>query len=328
MKKELFEERKKEFKKTISLIRNLPRVWQVRFFDGEDQRGWFDKLLNVDDFSDYINEVEELLEQFDKKILTDEEKEYEFYEYVKLYDKIPMARESYFSDNSDMYNWYISYKTSHQDFETKVHNSLSENNNLDLAEIWNDIKNEFIYIIKKLKRIPRHNEVILQNGIDVRSIYDKLETFDPDFYERVNLHLATYKKNGLTTSERVNELLAKVSELGYIPLLREARFSDKCDMFTWYLTYKDKVLELEEEVNKRITKTNQVKKVNIYLIPNFKNTGGKFYTICTNVGEVLDLSDVDTYEDAKKKDPTLTKRGGVLLKKDEEIGTISKGGRK
>ena len=42
----------------------------------------------------------------------------------------------------------------------------------------------------------------------------------------------------------------------------------------------------------------------------------------------IDLSDVDTYEEAKKKDSTLTKRGGLLLKRDEEIGSISKGGRK
>ena len=37
---------------------------------------------------------------------------------------------------------------------------------------------------------------------------------------------------------------------------------------------------------------------------------------------------MDTYEEAKKKDSTLTKRGGLLLKRDEEIGVISKGGRK
>ena len=40
------------------------------------------------------------------------------------------------------------------------------------------------------------------------------------------------------------------------------------------------------------------KKVNIYLIPNFRNTGGKFYTIFTNVGERLDLSSIESYEEA------------------------------
>lgn len=324
MERKLFEDRKRQFKKTVELIGNLPRVWQIRFDDGEDQRIWFDKLLNIDNFSDYIKE---LLNKYDKKILTDKEKEECFYKYILLTDKIPVEREAYFSDNSDMYRWYMSYKDRHQDFETKVHDSLSENNNLDLAELWSDIEKEFKFIIKKIKRIPKHNEVILQNGIDVRSVYDKLETFDPKYYEKINLFLATFKNNGLTTSDRINELLAKVSELGYMPILQESRFSDKCDMFTWYSKYKDIVPELETEVNKRV-KNKPVTKVNIYLIPNFKNTEGKFYDICTNVGEVLDLSDIDTYEEAKKKDSTLTKRGSLLLKKDEEIGTISKGGRK
>lgn len=328
MERKLFEDRKKEFKKTIELIGNLPKVWQVRFEDGEDQRVWFDKLLNAIGFAYYVEEIKEILKKYDKKILADEEKEEEFYNYILLTDKIPMARECYFSDNSDMYSWYISYKNSHQEFETKIHDSLSENKELVMEEIWPLVKREFAYIIKKLKRIPRHNEVVLQNGIDFRTIYDKLETYDPMYYETIKLHLATYKKNNLTTEERINELLAKVYELGYVPFLQEARFSDKCDMYTWYMTYKDRVPELETEVNKRVTKENPPKKVNIYLIPNFRNTGGKFYTICTNVGEVLDLSDVDTYEEAKKKDSTLTKRGGLLLKRDEEIGSISKGGRK
>ena len=75
MERKLYDDRKRQFKKTVELIGNLPRVWQVGFDDGEDQRLWFDKLLSVADFSDYIKEVEELLKKYDKKILTDKEKE-------------------------------------------------------------------------------------------------------------------------------------------------------------------------------------------------------------------------------------------------------------
>lgn len=328
MERKLFEERKRIFKETIKSICNLPRTWEYSFEDGEDQRIWFDKLVKTNEYLDYINEVKELLDKYDKKILTDKEKEEEFFNYITITNRIPFERESYFSDNSDMRMWYMSYKDRHQEYETKIHNSLSEYNSLDLAEIWPSVKPEFIHIIKELKKIPRHNEVILQCGIDVRSVYDKLETFDTIFYERVNLYLSTFKKKKLSSEDRVKELLDKVSSLGYIPYLRECRFSDNCDMFTWYLRYKDKVPELQEEVNKRITKEKPLTKVNIYLIPNFRNTGGKFYTICTNVGEELDLTGINTFEEAKKLDSTLTKRGGLLLKKDEEIGIISKGGRK
>ena len=328
MERKIFEDRKRIFKETIMSIGNLPRTWIFKFEDGEDQRIWFDKLLKTQEYKGYIKEVEDLLSMFDKRILTDKEKEEEFYEHILLTDKIPMEREYYFSDNSDMRMWYMSYKDKHEDFETRVHNCLSENNNLDLEVIWSDIKEEFFYIIKALGRIPRHNEKKLQCGIDVRTVYDKLETFDTSLYEKINLHLATYKKDTPSTQKRTEEFLNMVSKLGYIPELQEARFSDNCDMLTWYERYKTVVPELEEEVSKRITKPKPVKKLNIYLIPNFKNKGGKFYTICSNTGKVLDLSEVTTFEEAQQLDSTLRKMGGLILKKEEEIGTISKGGRR
>ena len=66
-----------------------------------------------------------------------------------------------------------------------------------------------------------------------------------------------------------------------------------------------------------------MEKVNIYLIPNFKKTGGKFYTILTNVGERLDLSSIETYEDALKIDSSIKKQGGLILKKDQTIDSVS-----
>ena len=78
-----------------------------------------------------------------------------------------------------------------------------------------------------------------------------------------------------------------------------------------------------------LCESRQPKKLNIYFIPEFKKTGGKFYTICTNEGEKLDISSISSYEEAKKLDSTFVKRGGLILKKDEEIGSVSfKGVRK
>ena len=100
-------------------------------------------------------------------------------------------------------------------------------------------------------------------------------------------------------------------------------FSDGTDMFTWYARYKEKITTLDEEIKNLITKENPNKKVNIYLIPNFKSKGGNFYTVCTNIGEKLDLSNISSFEEAKQLDETFTKRGGVILKKDEEINSVS-----
>ena len=176
--------------------------------------------------------------------------------------------------------------------------------------------------IKKLKRIPNHGEVIIQDGIDVRTIYDKLESFDPEFTEKLLLHLQTYNKKSLSIDDRVNELLEIVSNLGYIPFLQESRFSDGTDMFTWYTRYKKILPNLDKDIKLRTTKENPKRKINIYLIPNFKNKGGKFYTVCTNVGDKLDLSNISSYDDALKLDNTLVKRGGIILKQNEEIEDI------
>ena len=219
--------------------------------------------------------------------------------------------------------WYLNYKKKNPNFETIVHNSLSEYQDLDLATIWPDIKQEFIDTLKHLKKVPEHGKVILQNNIDVRIIFDKLETYDPKFFEKMLLHLQTYNKKGLSLDERIKELKDTVLSLGYIPDLQEKRFSDGTDMLTWYIRYKKKYPTIEQEINALIHRESPNKKVNIYLIPNFKNTGGRFYTIFTNVGERIDLSNINSFEDALEIDSTIVKRGGVILKKDEEIDSIS-----
>ena len=137
------------------------------------------------------------------------------------------------------------------------------------------------------------------------------------------LHLQTYNKKGLSIDERIQELKNVISTIGYIPDLQEVRFSDGTDMFTWYMKYKNILPNLEQELSQFISISRETKKVNIYLIPNFRKTGGKFYTICTNVGEKLDLSNITSYEEAKQLDETFTKRGGLLLKKDEEIDYVT-----
>ena len=321
MPKELYINRVKEFKEYVLENHILPKVWKTRFSDGEDMRLWFNKISKSD--KSFIFEINDLLKKYDSKILNDNEKEQEFLEYISNNNQIPLYGQSYFSDNDEMRSWYMSYKQRNKDFETIVHNNLTEYQNLDLAEIWSFIKEEFISIIKKLKRIPNHGEVIIQDGIDVRIIYDKLESFDPEFTEKILLHLQTYNSKSLSIDDRVNQLLSCITSLGYIPFLQESRFSDGTDMFTWYSRYKNKLPNLEAEVNSRIKTESPKRKVNIYLIPNFRNTGGKFYTICTNVGERLDLSEISSFEDAKKLDDSIVKRGGVILKQDEEIESVN-----
>ena len=98
-------------------------------------------------------------------------------------------------------------------------------------------------------------------------------------------------------------------------------------MFTWYQRYKNIFPNLEEEVN-TIIKEPTTKKLNIYLIPNFKNKGGKFYTICSNVGEKLDISEITSFEELQKLDNTVKKSGGIIIKQDEEISSITLGGKK
>lgn len=323
MSKELYDNRKKDFKNFVIRMERLPRMWEIRFSDSEDMRLWFNKISKLTDFQDFVIEINNILKEYDSKILNDKEREEEFLNYISHYNQIPLRNQSYFSDNEEMYSWYMRYKEKHDDFETTVHNRLPEYQDLDLAGIWSDIKKEFLSIVKRLKRIPNHGEIILQNGIDVRVVFDKLETYNPEFAEKLLLHLETYKTNSLSLDDRVIELLACVTKLGYVPYLQESRFSDGTDMFTWYNTYKESMPSLEIEVNSRIKKELPKRKINIYLIPNFKNTGGKFYTICTNVGEKLDLSEISSFEEAKKLDPNLVKRGGVILKQDEEIDSVS-----
>lgn len=323
MPKKLYNNRTNEFKEFVSKNHRLPKVWEIRFSDGEDMRLWFNKLFKVDKFHPFILEIDSTLQQFNSKILNDNEKEQEFLEYISNHNQIPLYGQSYFSDNDEMRSWYISYKQRNKNFETIVHNNLTEYQNLDLVEIWSFIKEEFISIIKKLKRIPNHGEVIIQDGIDVRVIYDKLENFDPEFTEKLLLHLQTYNSKSLSIDDRANELLSCITSLGYIPFLQESRFSDGTDMFTWYSRYKSRLPNLEVEVNSRVKTESPKRKVNIYLIPNFKNIGGKFYTICTNIGERLDLSEITSFEEAKKLDESLVKRGGVILKQDEEIESVN-----
>ena len=322
MSKKLFEKRKIEFKEFVTREHRMPRIWGVRFSDNEDMRLWFNKISKVERYKDFINEINSLLSNFDLKILSNKEKEQEFIDYISQNNQIPLYGEAYFSDNDEMHSWYMSYKEKNRNFETIIHDSLKEYQELDLASIWSFIKLEFISIIKKLKRIPNHGEVIIQDGIDVRVIYDKLESFDPEFTEKLLLHLQTYNKKALSIDDRIKELLDTVSNLGYIPFLQESRFSDGTDIFTWYTRYKNILPSLDKDIQARIFKEEPKRKVNIYIIPNFKNKGGKFYTICTNVGERLDLSGINSFDEAKAMDDTLVKRGGVILKQNEEIESV------
>lgn len=326
MGKEMYEQRKKEFLEFVKREKRLPVKWKAQFSgekDRDDMRLWFDKIAAVGKFKDFCDEVDELLHSFGKKLLSNEEKEEEFFRCIEKLNKIPEKGKEYFSDGDEMYMWYIRYKKHRPAFETSVHESLFEYQELDLSEIWTTIREEFVGVIKNIKKIPKHGEVVLQSGIDVRVIFDKLQSFDPAFVERVMHYIQSHNENNLSIEDRTKELKDAVSKLGYIPALQESRFTDGTDMFTWYMRYKKIIVSLEDELQKLITKEPPIRKVNIYLIPNFRNTGGKFYTICSNEGARLDLSDISSFEDALKKDNSIVKRGGVILKQDEEIDTVS-----
>lgn len=325
MSKELFEKRRLELIGTIAKERRLPKTWEYSFSDGEDMRVWFDKILIVESFKSFIDEVNRILSNFGEKILTDNEKEVEFLNCIETIKRIPQKRECYFSDNSDMYMWYMEYKRKNKSFETIVYINLPEYEDFDLITTWPLIKKEFIGVIQTIKKIPEFGRVFLQNGLDVRLVCEKLKTYDPTFTEELLLHIETYNKNSLSKEKRIEELKETISVLGYIPALQEARFSDGTDMFTWYMRKKEEIPNLETEITSMISRPNPNQKVNIYLIPNFKSRGGKFYTICTNVGEKLDLSNITSFEEARELDSTLVKKGGLILRKDEEIGSVSIG---
>lgn len=327
MERELYKQRKLQFIETVNRIGNLPKYFQVKFRDGEDQRKWFDTIMKMAEFHDFVDEVRDILKQFDKKILTDEDKEREFIEKIIKIRRIPNRYEFYFSDNIDMNIWYMDYTNKNNSFAHYVKDLLPENIYFDPVEIYQEDIDEFKRFIKDKKRLPKYNEAKTERGIDLLVIYDKMESFDPVFYERVKHFLSNNSKKHLSPLDKKKQFLDKVKELKYIPILQEIRFSDGTDMFTWYESYKTKFPDLEEEVNRLINEPI-IQKLNIYLIPNFKNKGGKFYTICSNVGEKLDISEITSFEELQKKDSTVKKNGGIILKQNQEIDSITLGGKK
>lgn len=324
---DLVEKRKIEFEKTVLEMGNLPKIFEKIFEDGSDQRLWFDGAIKVEKFRDYVAKIDEILSRNGIKRLNDKEREVEFINLIQEIDRIPLEREYYFSDNIDMKSWHNDYVNRNRYFANKIKNIISESINFELAEIWPDSEKELTFIIKKLGRIPNYHETYLQNGIDARILYDELSTFEPSFVEKAKLFISNLKNNDYDNRKVI--FLNTVRELGYIPFLQECRFSDGIDMFTWYMKYKDLVENLEDELNSLIKPSDKYKKVNIYLIPNFKNTGGKFYTICTNIGEKLDLSSIvsddinKTLEEVQKIDSSFKKSGGIILKRDEEIDSVN-----
>ena len=81
MAKDLYNNRVKEFKEFVLLNHNLPKVWNTMFSDGEDMRLWFNTILKADRFKDFIVDIDNILQKFDSKILSDNEKEQEFLNY-------------------------------------------------------------------------------------------------------------------------------------------------------------------------------------------------------------------------------------------------------
>lgn len=306
MKKELFKIRKYELVEVINRIKRLPNIWEYTFSDGEDMRKWYDSISQLGIYNDYIREINILINKYHIRTLSDKELEEQFINTISKLEHLPKKNEVSFTDNTDMYSWYIKYKNNNPSFEYKVKEYLPEYKDIDLTNIWPSCKQEFINILKQLKRVPRYGEYILDNNIDIRVLYDKLEHYDPVFFEKLLLHLETYKLKKLSIDKRIEELRLEVIRLGYIPYLQESRFSDGTDMFTWYMRYKVNMPELSEELSKYII--NKDKNITIYTIPKFINRTGKYYNLQTNIDEVLDLSNLISYENLDKQDSIMKGR--------------------
>ena len=110
MSKELFEKRKIEFKEFVTREHKMPRIWEAIFSDNEEMRLWFNKISKIEKYKKIFTEINEILSNFDLKILSDEEKEQEFINYINENNQIPLYVESYFSDNDEMHSWYMGYK--------------------------------------------------------------------------------------------------------------------------------------------------------------------------------------------------------------------------
>lgn len=306
MKKELFKIRKYELVEVINRIKRLPNIWEYTFSDGEDMRRWYDSISQLGIYNDYIREINILINKYHIRTLSDKEREEQFINTISKLEHLPKKEEISFTDNTDMYSWYIKYKNNNPSFEREVKEYLPEYIDIDLTNIWPSCKQEFINILKQLKRVPRYGEYILDNNIDIRVLYDKLEHYDPIFFEKLLLHLETYKLKKLSIDKRIEELRLEFIRLGYIPYLQESRFSDGTDMFTWYMRYKDKMPELSEELSKYTV--NKDKNITIYTIPKFKNRTGKYYNLQTNIDEQLDLSNLISYENLDKQDSIMKGR--------------------
>ena len=306
MKKELFKIRKYELVEVINRIKRLPNIWEYTFSDGEDMRRWYDSISQLGIYNDYIREINILINKYHIRTLSDKELEEQFINTISKLEHLPKKEEISFTDNTDMYSWYIKYKNNNPSFEREVKEYLPEYIDIDLTNIWPSCKQEFINILKQLKRVPRYGEYILDNNIDIRVLYDKLEHYDPIFFEKLLLHLETYKLKKLSIDKRIEELRLEFIRLGYIPYLQESRFSDGTDMFTWYMRYKDKMPELSEELSKYTV--NKDKNITIYTIPKFKNRTGKYYNLQTNIDEQLDLSNLISYENLDKQDSIMKGR--------------------
>ena len=159
MEKEIVKKRKEEFQEFVLIEERLPRAFECNFKDGSDMRLWFNSISILPQFSDYIKDIKILLESFEIKVLSDEEKEEEFIDYVKKADKIPTYGEMFFTDYSDMNAWYMGYKNKHDDFQTKVHNLLSEYREFDICKDWFFVKDEFMERVKDYRKRLREQMI-------------------------------------------------------------------------------------------------------------------------------------------------------------------------
>ena len=305
----LYNERVKNLLSFVAKNERLPMIGEVTFSDGMDMRLWFNGLAPLIGKAQFVDEVFKAIEGAGIFLLNDKEKETEFLDCVSRIKHIPYYREEAFSDNSDMYSWYMNYRLRNSLFERSVCNCLPEFNEFDINTILDD--GMWIAVRIFLRCADKRNKTY--KDVDMMTIVYKLIKEEPARFEKELLQVNA--EGGLTQQARKEHFLETIRLLGYVPDLQEVRFADFVDMYTWY----NQVGILDQEIVQAVRDvegSQEKKKYNIYLFPSVKNTtGGAVYVACRSE-EALTIVDGTSLKDALNNFSSLKRTGAAILPKD------------
>lgn len=249
--RDLYEDRKKQFKAFVNKNKRLPNTWDAYFIDGEDMRIWYDSLLKtgIPDAKEFVSLINN---SFNVRVLNKIERELELIEFVRINEHIPVQNEFFFSDGVDAFKWLYPVREDVRDFVKFINNLDQSYFDLDIAMYVTDFEKDINKLVKEIKRLPKYGEKKLLGTIDARCVINKLMTLHPEYVEKLLLHIESYNKDNLDVNARVGQYLMKIDNLGYEPALQECRFTDGTDMYTWSNKYKKILAFFDEEIDKRV----------------------------------------------------------------------------